>query len=65
MRNIFTQIIKIAPTDSTILISGESGTGKELIASSIYEHSLLIKKVDGKVEIMLILHYVKEGDGIK
>jgi DNA-binding NtrC family response regulator len=44
MRNIFTQIIKIAPTDSTILISGESGTGKELIASSIYEHSLLIKK---------------------
>ena len=40
MRGIFTQIIKIAPTDSTVLISGESGTGKELIASSIYEHSL-------------------------
>jgi transcriptional regulator with PAS, ATPase and Fis domain len=39
MRNIFTQIIKVAPTDSTVLISGESGTGKELIASSIYEHS--------------------------
>jgi transcriptional regulator with PAS, ATPase and Fis domain len=40
MRSIFTQITKIAPTDSTVLISGESGTGKELIASSIYEHSL-------------------------
>jgi transcriptional regulator with PAS, ATPase and Fis domain len=40
MRNIFTQITKVAPTDSTVLISGESGTGKELIASSIYEHSL-------------------------
>jgi transcriptional regulator with PAS, ATPase and Fis domain len=40
MRNIFTQIIKVAPTDSTVLIFGESGTGKELIASSIYEHSL-------------------------
>ena len=40
MRNIFTQIIKVAPTDSTVLISGESGTGKELIASSIYEHSM-------------------------
>ena len=40
MRNIFTQIIKVAPTDSTVLITGESGTGKELIASSIYEHSL-------------------------
>ena len=40
MRNIFTQIIKVAPTDSTVIISGESGTGKELIASSIYEHSM-------------------------
>ncbi len=40
MRNIFTQILKVAPTDSTVLITGESGTGKELIASSIYEHSL-------------------------
>lgn len=40
MRNIFTQIIKVAPTDSTVLITGESGTGKEMIASSIYEHSL-------------------------
>jgi transcriptional regulator with PAS, ATPase and Fis domain len=40
MRSIFTRIIKIAPTDSTVLISGESGTGKDLIASSIYEHSL-------------------------
>jgi len=40
MRNIFTQIIKAAPTDSTVLITGESGTGKELIADSIYKHSL-------------------------
>jgi transcriptional regulator with PAS, ATPase and Fis domain len=40
MRNIFTQIVKVAPTDSTVLITGESGTGKELIAAGIYEHSL-------------------------
>jgi len=40
MRNIFTQILKVAPTDSTVLITGESGTGKELIASSIFKHSL-------------------------
>ena len=39
MRQIFTQIIKAAPTDSTVLITGESGTGKELIANGIYEHS--------------------------
>jgi transcriptional regulator with PAS, ATPase and Fis domain len=40
MRNIFTQIVKVAPTDSTVLITGESGTGKELIASSIFKHSM-------------------------
>jgi predicted PurR-regulated permease PerM len=37
MRSIFTQILKVAPTESTIFITGESGTGKELIADSIYE----------------------------
>jgi transcriptional regulator with GAF, ATPase, and Fis domain len=40
MRGIFIQILKVAPTDSTVLILGESGTGKELVATSIYEHSL-------------------------
>ncbi|PKN65412.1 MAG: sigma-54-dependent Fis family transcriptional regulator [Deltaproteobacteria bacterium HGW-Deltaproteobacteria-12] len=44
MRNIFTQIVKVAPTDSTVLITGESGTGKELIASSIFKHSLRKEK---------------------
>jgi transcriptional regulator with PAS, ATPase and Fis domain len=39
MRSIFAQILKVAPTDSTVFISGESGTGKELIAEGIYEHS--------------------------
>ena len=39
MRGVFNQIIKVAPTDSTVLILGETGTGKELIAQSIHEHS--------------------------
>jgi transcriptional regulator with GAF, ATPase, and Fis domain len=40
IRGVFKQILKVAPTDSTVLIWGESGTGKELIATAIYEHSL-------------------------
>jgi len=39
MRGVFNQIMKVAETDSTVLILGETGTGKELIASSIHEHS--------------------------
>ncbi len=36
---IFDQIRKVAPTDSTVLIYGESGTGKELFAWAIHAHS--------------------------
>ncbi len=39
IRGVLRQIMKVAPTDSTVLLTGESGTGKELVASSIYEHS--------------------------
>ncbi|KPK01320.1 MAG: hypothetical protein AMK71_05995 [Nitrospira bacterium SG8_35_4] len=43
-REILTLIDKIAPTDSTVLISGESGTGKELVAHSIWKKSGRNKK---------------------
>lgn len=38
MKKILKTLIKVAPTDSTLLISGESGTGKEFVANII--HSL-------------------------
>jgi len=31
MKTIFEKILKVAPTDSTVLISGESGTGKSTV----------------------------------
>jgi DNA-binding NtrC family response regulator len=36
---VFDKIRKVAPTDSTVLLSGESGTGKELFARAIHAHS--------------------------
>ena len=32
LRAVLSSVVKVAPTDSTVLISGETGTGKELIA---------------------------------
>jgi transcriptional regulator with GAF, ATPase, and Fis domain len=39
LRRVLVQITKVAPADSTVLISGETGTGKELIARAIHKRS--------------------------
>lgn len=43
MKQLWNEIMKIAPTNATILIYGESGTGKELIARAVHNHSLRAK----------------------
>lgn len=39
LRDLLEMVKKVAPTQSTVLITGESGSGKELIAHAIHSHS--------------------------
>jgi formate hydrogenlyase transcriptional activator len=39
LRRVLSQVAKVAPTDSTVLILGDTGTGKELIARAIHKRS--------------------------
>ena len=39
LRAVLSRISKVAPTDSTVLITGETGTGKELIARAVHRRS--------------------------
>jgi transcriptional regulator with GAF, ATPase, and Fis domain len=39
LRAVLARVAKVAPTDSTVLVTGETGTGKELIARAIHKRS--------------------------
>jgi DNA-binding NtrC family response regulator len=39
LQAVLARVAKVAPTDSTVMITGETGTGKELIARAIHKRS--------------------------
>jgi transcriptional regulator with GAF, ATPase, and Fis domain len=39
LQSLLSRLSKVAPTDSTVLITGETGTGKELVARAIHKRS--------------------------
>jgi transcriptional regulator with PAS, ATPase and Fis domain len=39
LQTVLSRISKVAPTDSSVLVTGETGTGKELVARAIHKRS--------------------------
>jgi len=62
MRQLFTQVIKVAPSDATVLIMGESGTGKELFAEAIYRQSHRLGKPFVKINCVAIPENLLESE---
>lgn len=44
LKDVFKVLAKVAPTDSTVLVTGESGTGKELLVRALHRNSRRAEK---------------------
>ena len=51
MMELHRMVVKIAPTDATVLITGENGTGKDVLANEIHRLSKRSKKAMVSVDI--------------
>lgn len=40
LREVFSTLNKVAPSDTTVLVTGESGTGKELLVRALHKKAL-------------------------
>ncbi len=62
MKDVFSKINKVAPTDANILILGENGTGKDLIAKAIHHNSLRKNKAFIKVDVGALTQTLFESE---
>ncbi|MFH1017023.1 MAG: sigma-54 dependent transcriptional regulator [Pseudomonadota bacterium] len=62
MQNLLSQIARVAPSDSTVLITGESGTGKELVARALHAQSKRCDKPFIKVDCVALAEGVLESE---
>jgi len=62
MRDVFSKIEKVSPTDANILILGENGTGKDLIAKAIHQKSLRAKQPYIKVDVGALTESLFESE---
>jgi PAS domain S-box-containing protein len=54
LQSVLSRISKVAPSDSTVLITGETGTGKELVARAIHRRSSRGTRAFGSVNCAAI-----------
>lgn len=62
MDEILKQILKLAPSDFTVMIYGESGTGKELVARAIHENSTRREKPFVAVDVSAVTPTLVESE---
>ncbi|MBZ0118677.1 MAG: sigma-54 dependent transcriptional regulator [Sandaracinaceae bacterium] len=62
IREVLGRIVRIAPTDTTVLITGESGTGKELVARAVHANSLRADKPFVSVNCAAITETLLESE---